>query len=52
MKTTFTMAVLASAAVAKKCPDLSAFRTQNVIDNFDVNKLMGKWYETAYNDIA
>lgn len=34
------------------CPDLSSFRTDNVLQGFDLGKMDAFWYEQAYIDIA
>jgi hypothetical protein len=43
---------LFSITDALSCPDLKALRSLNITTAFDVNKLTGLWYETAYIDIA
>lgn len=37
---------------AFSCGDMSVYRTQNVIDTFDITKANGFFYENAYHDIA
>jgi hypothetical protein len=51
----FIAALLAAAwprAQAGSCPDLSAYRSPNVLGHFNPARLTGLWYESAYIDIA
>eukprot|EP00946_MAST-07B_sp_MAST-7B-sp1_P004500 g4500.t1 len=42
----------APAALAGSCPDLSSYRSDNVLGHFDPSRLEGLWYESAFIDIA
>ena len=34
------------------CPDLTKYRSQNIIKSFDPSRMVGLWYESAFIDIA
>ena len=38
--------------VTAKCPEMSQFRSKNILEDFDTSKLTGMWYEAAYKDPA
>ena len=38
--------------VSGKCPEISQFRSKQILDGFDPTKLTGMWYEGAYHDLA
>ena len=46
------LAWLTPQAGAGACPDLSAYRSQNVLSHFNPARLTGLWYESAFIDIA
>jgi lipocalin len=49
----FAAAALCSAAIAvSACPDITKYRTDNMVKSFDATLLEGFWYEQAYIDIA
>ena len=39
-------------SVASACPDLSTYRSDHVLKDFDPSRLVGLWYESAFIDIA
>lgn len=40
------------SSVGASCPDLSAYRSDNVLQSFEPSRLEGLWYESAFIDIA
>lgn len=46
------MLCLVGAIYSATCPDVSKFRTSNVLDSYDPKKMTGIWYEQAYQDLA
>ena len=41
-----------AGGAAGSCPDLSSYRSDNVLGHFDPSRLEGLWYESAFIDIA
>mmetsp|Transcript_57892 Transcript_57892/g.159800 ORF Transcript_57892/g.159800 Transcript_57892/m.159800 type:complete len:232 (-) Transcript_57892:212-907(-) len=56
MSRLFVLAVLTTSALADfnntKCPGHWEVSSQNVVDNFDMNKFVGTYYEQALHDIT
>ena len=40
------------SAVEGGCPNLSSYRSDNILSGFDPERLTGLWYESAFIDIA
>ena len=39
-------------ANTEKCGDISIYRSDNVINNFNPDMAVGRWFEVAYHDLA
>ena len=52
MKFVSIVAVLTLESLAKKCPDILSYRSQEILDSYSPSKMSGMWYEAAYIDIA
>ena len=44
--------VVFTETFAASCPDVTKYRSANVLQNFDPSKLSGLWYEQGYLDVA
>jgi len=44
--------MLVSGSAAASCPNITAFRSPNILSSFDPQKLNGLWYEQQFIDLA